>query len=136
MTGIVIISSGLWSNGDTGAGLTSTVFELGISHSIGAAVLAISLAFFAYSTLVGWSYYGEKAIEYLFREGIIKPYRVIFTLAVFVGAVVKLELVWAFADITNGLMAFPNLVGLLGLSRVVVEETKKYLPLELERLKK
>ena len=135
MTGIVIISSGLWSNGDTGAGLTSTVFELGISHKVGAAVLAISLAFFAYSTLVGWSYYGEKAIEYLFREGIIKPYRIIFTLAVFVGAVAKLELVWAFADITNGLMAFPNLVGLLGLSRVVVEETKKYLPLELERLR-
>ena len=87
------------------------------------------------STLVGWSYYGEKAIEYLFREGIIKPYRIVFTLAVFVGAVVKLELVWAFADITNGLMAFPNLVGLLGLSRVVAEETKKYLPIELKRLR-
>jgi len=134
-TGIVIISSGLWSNGETGAVLSSSAFELGMSHKLGAAVLAISLAFFAYSTLVGWSYYGEKAIEFLFKEGVIKPYRVLFTLVVFVGAIAKLELVWAFADIMNGLMAFPNLVGLLGLSRVVVEETKKYLPHELERLR-
>lgn len=134
-TGIVIISSGMWSNGQTGAALSSTAFELGMSHKLGAAVLAISLAFFAYSTLVGWSYYGEKAIEYLFREGIIKPYRIVFTLAVFVGAVAKLDLVWAFADITNGLMAFPNLVGLIGLSKVVVAETKKYLPGELARLR-
>jgi AGCS family alanine or glycine:cation symporter len=98
-------------------------------------IVAISLAFFAYATLIGWGYYGEKSIEYLFKEGVVKPYRVVFTLAVFLGAVVKLELAWAFADVMNGLMAFPNLVGLLGLSKVVVDETKKYLDLELARLK-
>ena len=81
--------------------------------------------------ILGWCYYGEKAIEYLFKERAVKPYRILFTVVVLAGAVVKLDLVWTFADIMNGLMAFPNLVGLLGLSRVVVEETKKYLELEI-----
>ncbi|NIP29221.1 MAG: sodium:alanine symporter family protein, partial [Candidatus Dadabacteria bacterium] len=98
---------------------------------LGANIVAISLAFFAYSTLLGWSYYGEKSIEYIFKEKAVMPYRVLFTGVVFVGAVVKLDLVWTFADVMNGLMAFPNLIGLLGLSRVVLEETKKYLPLEI-----
>ncbi len=82
---------------------------------------------------MGWSYYGEKSIEYIFKERAIMPYRVLFTAVIFVGAIVKLDLVWAFADVMNGLMAFPNLIGLLGLSRVVLEETKKYLPLEMSR---
>jgi AGCS family alanine or glycine:cation symporter len=93
--------------------------------------VAISLASFAYSTIIGWCYYGEKAIEYLFKEPAVKPYRVIFTIMVLVGATVKLELVWTFADVMNGLMAFPNLIGLIGLSKVVVEETKKYLEMEI-----
>jgi len=131
-TGLVIISSGLWSHGDTGAKLTTRAFESGVPQ-FGADVVAISLAFFAYSTLLGWSYYGEKSIEYIFKERAIIPYRIIFTAVVFVGAVVKLDLVWTFADVMNGLMAFPNLIGLLGLSRVVVEETKKYLPIEISR---
>ena len=92
-----------------------------------------SLASFAYSTFFGWCYHGEKAIKYLFKERAVKPYRILFTIVVLAGAVVKLELVWTFADIMNGLMAFPNLVGLLGLSKVVVEETKKYLELEISR---
>ena len=99
--------------------------------NMGADIVAISLAFFAYSTLLGWSYYGEKAIEYILKERAVMPYRIVFTIVVFVGAVVELELVWAFADIMNGLMAFPNLIGLIGLSKVVVEETKKYLELEI-----
>lgn len=127
-TGLVILSSGVWTSGETGAALSADAFESG--YLLGADIVAISLAFFAYSTLLGWSYYGEKAIEYIFNERAVMPYRVVFTMVVFLGAVVKLELVWAFADIMNGLMAFPNLIGLLGLSRVVVEETKKYLPLE------
>ena len=131
-TGVVLISSGVWSNGDTGAGLSAQAFESGI-NTFGANIVAISLAFFAYSTLLGWSYYGEKSIEYIFKERAVMPYRVLFTGVVFVGAVVKLDLVWAFADVMNGLMAFPNLIGLLGLSGVVLEETKKYLPLELSR---
>ncbi len=131
-TGLVIISSGLWSDGDTGAGLSARAFDSGFPR-FGADIVAISLAFFAYSTLLGWSYYGEKSVEYIFNEKAIMPYRVLFTAVVFVGAVVKLDLVWTFADVMNGLMAFPNLVGLLGLSRVVAEETKKYLSLEISR---
>jgi len=131
-TGLVIISSGLWSDGDTGAGLSARAFDSGFPQ-FGADIVAISLAFFAYSTLLGWSYYGEKSVEYIFNEKAIMPYRVLFTAVVFVGAVVKLDLVWTFADAMNGLMAFPNLVGLLGLSKVVAEETKKYLSLEISR---
>lgn len=131
-TGLVIICSGLWSDGDTGAGLSAQAFDLGLP-GLGADIVALSLAFFAYSTLLGWSYYGEKSIEYIFKEKAVMPYRVIFTGVVFVGAVVELDLVWTFADVMNGLMAFPNLIGLLGLSRVVLEETKKYLPLEMSR---
>jgi AGCS family alanine or glycine:cation symporter len=133
ITGIVIISSGFWTSGETGAALTALAFESKIPAGAGAAILGISLAFFAYSTLLGWCYYGEKAIEYIFKERAVKPYRLVFTVAVLVGAVVKLELVWTFADVMNGLMAFPNLVGLLGLSRVVVDETKKYLDFEIAR---
>jgi AGCS family alanine or glycine:cation symporter len=131
-TGLVILSSGIWTEGYTGASLSAKAFASGVPM-FGAEIVAVSLAFFAYSTLLGWSYYGEKAIEYIFKERAIMTYRVIFTSLVFVGAIVKLELVWTFADVMNGLMAFPNLVGLLGLSRVVVEETKKYLPLELSK---
>jgi len=130
-TALVIIASGAWTAGKTGAELSAFAFEIGVPSNIGADLVAISLAFFAYSTLLGWSYYGEKSIEYLLKERAVKPYRVLFTAVVFVGAVVKLNLVWTFADVMNGLMAFPNLVGLLGLSRVVVEETKKYLNVEL-----
>jgi alanine or glycine:cation symporter, AGCS family len=130
-TGLVIIASGVWSSGETGASLSALAFEKGIPFQLGAEVVSISLAFFAYSTLLGWSYYGEKSIEYLFKESAVKPYRVVFTIVVLLGALVKLDLVWTFADIMNGLMAFPNLIGLLGLSKVVVEETKKYLDLEI-----
>ncbi|MEQ9617953.1 MAG: sodium:alanine symporter family protein [Deltaproteobacteria bacterium] len=135
ITGVVIIASGLWTDGETGAALSALAFESAIPGQVGADVVAISLAFFAYSTLLGWSYYGEKAIEYIFKEGAVKPYRLVFTLVVFVGAVVKLDLVWTFADIMNGLMALPNLIGLLGLSRIVVDETKKYLHIEVAREK-
>jgi AGCS family alanine or glycine:cation symporter len=130
-TGIVIIASGVWSSGETGASLSTLAFEQGIPKKIGNYIVAISLASFAYSTIIGWCYYGEKAIEYIFKEPAVKPYRVIFTIMVLVGATVKLELVWTFADVMNGLMAFPNLIGLIGLSKVVVEETKKYLEMEI-----
>lgn len=131
-TGLVLLSSGVWSDGDTGAGLSATAFESAVPL-FGAKIVAVSLAFFAYSTLLGWSYYGEKAIQYIFSDKAIMPYRVLFTAGVFLGAIVKLDLVWTFADVMNGLMAFPNLVGLLGLSGVVVEETKKYLSLEISK---
>lgn len=126
-TGLVIISSGVWTSGETGAILSSIAFDTGLPGTIGSKIIAVSLAFFAYSTLLGWSYLGEKAFQYLFREKAIVFYRAMFTFLVFIGAVAKLDLVWAFADIMNGLMAFPNLIGLIGLSGVVVKETNIYL---------
>lgn len=131
-TGLVILSSGLWTSGQNGAALSAGSFES--AAPFGADLVAISLAFFAYSSMLGWSYYGEKALEFILHERAVMPYRFVFTIVVFIGAVVKLDLVWAFADVMNGLMAFPNLIGLIGLSRVVVEETKKYLPIETGRI--
>lgn len=130
-TGLVIVASGVWSSGKTGAALSAFAFEQGIPKEIGDDMVSISLVFFAYSTILGWCYYGEKAIEYLLRESAVRPYRVVFTVFVFVGATVELDVVWYFADIMNGLMAFPNLIGLIGLSKDVVEETKKYLITEI-----
>ena len=89
--------------------------------------MSIGLVLFAFTTLVGWSYYGEKCSEYLFGEKSVPYYRVIFTLIVMVGALLELEIVWKISDIFNGLMAFPTLIGLLALSRMVVDETKGFL---------
>lgn len=126
-TGVVIVSSGVWSSGITGASLSAAAFDTGFANNFGSKIVAISLAFFAFSTLLGWSYYGEKSFQFLFKERAIKYYRVVFTVFVFVGAVVKLDLVWTFSDIMNGLMAFPNLIALIGLSKVVASETREYL---------
>jgi AGCS family alanine or glycine:cation symporter len=127
LTGFVIISSGLWTSGETGAELSTMAFNHSLPHGIGGFVVSIGLILFAYSTIIGWSYYGEKSIEYLLGERAVYPYRVIFCLVVAIGAVVKLELVWNLADVMNILMAAPNLVALLGLSGVIAYETKRYL---------
>lgn len=89
----------------------------------GKIIVAISTALFAYSTLIGWNYYGEKAVEYLFGHLSIAIYRVLFTAAVILGANMSLELVWNFSDLMNGMMAIPNLIGLLLLAKVVKAET-------------
>jgi AGCS family alanine or glycine:cation symporter len=126
LTGLVLIISGEWSSGATGAQLTSTSFATGLNSSIGELVVAVGLALFAYSTILGWSYYGEKSIEFLLGIKAVKPYRYIFTLFVGIGAVTELSLVWSIADVFNGLMAFPNLIGLLALSPIIVRETRSY----------
>jgi len=127
LTGFVIISTGLWKSGETGARLTTLAFNEGLPGNSGGIIVALSLILFAYSTVLGWSYYGEKSLEYLLGEKSVKPYRILFCIAVFVGAVIpEIELVWSFADIMNVLMAVPNLIGLLGLSSVIVVETRKY----------
>lgn len=126
MTGLVLIISGEWSSGLTGARLTTVAFTTGIGSVAGEYIVSIGLALFAYSTILGWSYYGEKSIEYLLGIKAVKPYRYIFTVFVFVGAVAELETVWSIADLFNALMAFPNLVGLLVLTPVVVKVTKEY----------
>jgi AGCS family alanine or glycine:cation symporter len=124
MTGLVIIMTGAWSSGDTGAELTSLAFRAGFTG--GAYIVTVGLILFAYSTILGWSYYGEKSIEYLFGETAIKPYRYVFILFVGVGAVAKLDFVWSLSDTFNGLMAIPNLIGLLALSPVIARITREY----------
>lgn len=126
MTGFAILVSGVWNNGQTGASLTTMAFTTALPGNWGGLIVSLGIVFFAYSTILGWCYYGEKSIEFLFGSKSILFYRIIFVCAVFVGCVVKLELVWTFADIMNGLMAAPNLIALLGLSGVVAAETRNY----------
>ena len=105
--------------------------ELGAAFSelpvVGPFILAIGLLTFVFSTILGWSYYGEKAAEYLLGSRVILPYRILWVAAVMVGSVASLPAVWTFADIANGLMAVPNLVSLLALSGVAVAETREFL---------
>jgi len=126
LTGFAILVSGLWNSGETGVPLTSSAFTTALPGSWGGIVVSLGIIFFAYSTILGWSYYGEKSLEFLLGPKSIKPYRILFCIFVFVGAVAKLDVVWTFADIMNGLMAVPNLVGLLGLGGIVAIETKNY----------
>jgi AGCS family alanine or glycine:cation symporter len=125
MTGLVLVNSGEWMKGLSGAPLTRAAFA-DIPH-VGPAVLAVGLLTFVFSTILGWCYYGEKAAEYLFGTGAIFYYRVAWVALVMVGSVVTMNAVWSFADIANGLMAVPNLISLLFLSGVIVSETRKFL---------
>lgn len=124
MTGLVIISTGNWTSGKTGAELTTMSFQGAIPG--GSLIVTIGIILFAYSTILGWCYYGEKSIEFLFGEKAILPYRLVFVAFVFIGATMKLETVWTLADIFNGLMALPNLIGLLLLTPVIIKVTKDY----------
>jgi AGCS family alanine or glycine:cation symporter len=111
--------------GLSGAKLTSAAFaDISV---IGPAVLTGGLLTFVFSTILGWSYYGEKACEYLFGSGSIRTYRWLWVAAVMVGATAPLPVVWSAADITNALMAIPNLISLIVLRHVIVEETRKSL---------
>ncbi|MCP2519906.1 sodium:alanine symporter family protein [Candidatus Aminicenantes bacterium AC-335-B20] len=126
ITGFVILSSGEWTSGITGSELTYIGFNKFLPLNLGGMIVTLGLIFFAYSTILGWCYYGEKSIEYLFGENAVKPYRFIFVIFVLIGTILKLETVWTVADIMNGLMALPNLIGLIGLSGVIAYETNKY----------
>jgi alanine or glycine:cation symporter, AGCS family len=125
MTALVILTASSWTQGVSAAELTSVSMAETLGNS-GSVLVAIATALFAYSTLIGWNYYGEKAIEYLFGSRSIKIYRVCFTIAVMVGAVVSLEFVWNFSDLMNGMMAIPNLIALLWLSPEIRKETVRY----------
>lgn len=125
LTGLVVVNSGKWMEAHDAGQLTHMAFQdLGW---LGPAILTIGLLTFVFSTILGWSYYGEKAIEYLLGTRATVPYRALWVVAVMVGSVVKLDMVWNFADIANALMALPNLAALLLLSGVVVNETRQYL---------
>lgn len=123
ITGLTIILAGQYDSGLKGSELTTAAFSEFLG-SAGAYIVAIGLVFFASSTIIGWSYYGEKCFSYLFSKKTVRYYRIAFVLTVFLGAVTSLETVWTFADMMNGLMALPNLIGLIGLSGVVLAETK------------
>lgn len=125
MTGLVLVNSNEWLNGLSGAALTKAAFS--DIPVIGPIILTVGLLTFVFSTILGWSYYGEKAAEYLFGASIILPYRIVWVIMVMVGSVATMPAVWSFADIANGLMAIPNLISLLLLSGVIVAETRKYL---------
>ena len=126
MTGIIILlNQDVWTSGQTAAPLSSLAFETALP-GVGKWVVSAGLIFFAYSTIIGWSYYGESCVRYLCGAKAIIHYRWIYCLLVIVGACTKVSLVWNISDVMNGAMAIPNLVALLGLSGVVFRETKKY----------
>lgn len=125
MTGLVVIVTGAWSSGLKGAALSSAAFAAAFP-GFGAQFLSIALVVFAFTTILGWAYYGEKCWEYLVGTSVVIPYRVLWTLFVMVGAVMQLDFVWLVSDTLNAFMALPNLVSLLLLSPVVAKLTKDY----------
>jgi AGCS family alanine or glycine:cation symporter len=126
MTGLVIITTGAWSSGIEGAGMTAEAFNVGLGPW-GHYIVTISVIFFAFSTVLGWAYYGERCMERLVGIKGVLPYRILFTLVVFVGATTELTVVWNFSDVMNGLMALPNLIGLVICAGLIARETKAYL---------
>lgn len=126
MTGIVLVLTGAWQSGVAGAAMTNLAFSQGLGSNIGATIVTVGLLFFAFTTILGWCYYGERCFVYLAGIKGIKIYRLIFIVLVGCGAFIQLELIWILADIVNGLMAFPNLIALIGLRHVIVSETKDY----------
>ncbi|PQJ94999.1 sodium:alanine symporter family protein [Chromatium okenii] len=125
ITGLVIVVSGAWTSGLTGAALSSAAFEQSLP-GVGTYIVAIGLVLFAYTTILGWSVYGERCAEYLFGERVIVPFRILWVLMIPVGALAQLDLIWLIADTLNALMALPNLVALLLLSPVVFRLTREY----------
>ena len=125
LTGLTIIVSGQWLGDTNGAELTQNAFAVTYG-GFAPILLTVSLALFAFTTILGWNYYGERCWEYLFGTKSILFYRVLFLVILASAAFLKLESIWALADIVNGLMAIPNLIALLGLTGVIVAETKKY----------
>ena len=125
MTAVIILMAPVWSTGGSAGDLTLKSFEFFLGTP-GAIVVVLATVLFGYSTILGWSYYGERAFEYIFGDRSIKIYRIVFVSFVLVGAMMELKFVWNFSDLANGLMAIPNLIALLLLSKIVSEETKRY----------
>ncbi|HEL1621633.1 alanine/glycine:cation symporter family protein [Streptococcus suis] len=126
LTGFTILVTDQWSvEGLAGAPLTQAAFAT-VFGNTGSIALTISLVLFAFTTILGWSYYGERCIEFLFGTKSILPYRLVFVAMVALGGFLKLDLIWTIADIVNGLMALPNLIALLALSPVIIKETRQY----------
>ncbi|WP_296179029.1 sodium:alanine symporter family protein [uncultured Mobiluncus sp.] len=133
MTALVIVVTGAWqatdANGQTldGSPLTAQAFNIGFPGGQGHFVVAVSLVFFAFSTVLGWAYYGERCVQRLFGLRAVVVYRLLFAIVVFVGCITELKVAWTLADVTNGLMALPNLIGLILASGLIARETRAYL---------
>ena len=125
LTGLTILVTGVWNGNLDGVALTQSAFSTVFSF-FGPALLTVFLVLFAFTTILGWNYYGERCFEFLFGVRFIWLYRVVFVLMVLLGGFIELDMVWVIADIVNALMALPNLIALLALSPVVIAETKKY----------
>ncbi|MCF6766301.1 alanine:cation symporter family protein [Thiotrichales bacterium 19S3-7] len=125
MTALVILFSGLWKSGESGAVLTSESMQVLLPY-VGHLVVTLSLLFFSFTTIIGWSYYSERCIEFLLGVKAIMPFRFIWVIAVCIGSFLKLEFIWLLADTLNGLMAIPNLIGILLLSPVIFKLSKSY----------
>ena len=126
MTALAIMVTGVWTSGESGAALSAAAFETAMP-GVGEEILALLLAVFAFTTILGWAFYGEKCWEYLFGSKVEKPFRILWTISVFVGTVVSLDFAWLVADTLNALMAIPNLISLLVLTPVVLMLTREYM---------
>ena len=128
MTGFVILSSGLLGSSSLdGSVLASEAFRLGLPGNVGQYIVAIGIAFFSFTTIIGWCYYGERCLVYLMNstKGIL-IYKIVYLLMLAVSPFLALEAIWTLADITNALMTFPNLIALLGLRKDVITETRAF----------
>ena len=125
LTGLSLVVSGVWCGPLNGAAMTESAFTMAFP-AFGSMLLLVGLVLFAFTTILGWNYYGERCVEYLMGVKAILPYRIIFICLIACGPFLKLEEIWVLADIVNGLMAIPNLIALIALSGVVVAETKAY----------
>ena len=126
LTAMALASTGVWVSGETGVALTMLAFSEGLPGNWGNFIVTLCAITFAFSSILAWEYYGEKCFEYLFGDKWVHLYRYLWVLFVFVGAIIKLELVWNFSDAMNALMAVPNLIGLVLLSKTLFRETKAY----------
>lgn len=138
ITGLAIVSSGAWTSGQSGAALTSLAFETALP-GFGGYIIAITLSIFAFTTILGWSYYGEKCVEFFFGGKSLLPYRILWIIAIYFGATADLGFIWLLADTLNAMMAIPNLIALALLSPVVFKLTKEFFsthdePKEVEKL--
>jgi AGCS family alanine or glycine:cation symporter len=125
-TGLAILVTGVWNGGATGAALAGAAFSTGLPGTWGNIVVTVSLVLFAYSTVVGWSYYGETGVVYLLGPKAVVPYRIIWLVFIYLGAVGSLSVVWGVADTLNGLMAIPNLVAVLGSIPVLLKLQREF----------
>jgi AGCS family alanine or glycine:cation symporter len=127
LTALVLIVTGAWRTGLDGSAMTAWAFSRGLPGKMGQYIVTIGLIFFAFSTLLTWYYYGVECAGYIFGKGLARTYRFLWIIFIFVGSIGGLRVVWGLADILNGLMAIPNLVGLVALSGVTVRLTKEYI---------